>query len=42
VALDRAEGEGALREYFTLAGWDTETGLPTAGTLKRLGLEWAI
>ena len=42
VALDRAEVEGALREYFTLAGWDTETGLPTPGTLARLGLEWAI
>jgi aldehyde:ferredoxin oxidoreductase len=42
VALDRAEVDGALREYFTLAGWDTQTGLPTPGTLERLGLEWAV
>ncbi|MBM3120620.1 MAG: aldehyde ferredoxin oxidoreductase family protein [Chloroflexi bacterium] len=42
VALDRAEVEGALREYFTLAGWDTQTGLPTPRTLERLGLEWAM
>ena len=27
-----------LREYYTARGWDPETGVPTTGTLKRLGL----
>jgi aldehyde:ferredoxin oxidoreductase len=42
VALDRAEIEGALDEYYRLAGWDGTTGNPTPETLARLGLEWAI
>jgi aldehyde:ferredoxin oxidoreductase len=41
VALDRAEIEGALDEYYRLAGWDGSTGNPTPDTLARLGLEWA-
>ncbi len=40
VALDRAEIESALDEYFALAGWDEATGNPTPETLARLGLEW--
>ena len=32
--------EPMLRDYYTLRGWDLETGLPTAKTIKRLGLEW--
>lgn len=27
-----------LREYYTARGWDPETGVPTKGTLQRLGL----
>ena len=42
VALDRAEIEGALDEYYRLAGWDGRTGNPTPDTLVRLGLEWAV
>ena len=42
VALDRAEIEGALDEYYRLAGWDGGTGNPTPDTLARLGLEWAV
>ena len=42
VALDRAEIEGALDEYYRLAGWDDHTGNPTPDTLARLGLEWAV
>jgi aldehyde:ferredoxin oxidoreductase len=33
--------EGALDEYYRLAGWDVATGNPTPDTLARLGLEWA-
>jgi len=42
VTLDRAEIEGALDEYYRLAGWDGGTGNPTPATLARLGLEWAL
>jgi aldehyde:ferredoxin oxidoreductase len=40
VALDPAAIEGALDEYYRLAGWDQETGNPTPETLARLGLDW--
>jgi aldehyde:ferredoxin oxidoreductase len=40
VALDPAVMEGALDEYFRLAGWDGQTGNPTPGTMARLGLAW--
>jgi aldehyde:ferredoxin oxidoreductase len=42
VALDPAAIEGALDEYYRLAGWDGRTGNPTPDTLARLGLEWAV
>lgn len=32
--------EPMLQDYYTLRGWDLETGLPTEKTLKRLSLEW--
>jgi aldehyde:ferredoxin oxidoreductase len=41
VALTHEEVEGALEEYYALAGWDAKTGHPKTETLKRLGLEWA-
>jgi aldehyde:ferredoxin oxidoreductase len=40
VALDHDVIEGALDEYYRLAGWDVATGNPTPETLARLGLEW--
>jgi len=40
VALDPGVIEGALDEYYRLAGWDGQTGNPTPDTLARLGLEW--
>ena len=40
VALDREVIEGALDEYYRLAGWDAATGNPTPDTLQRLGLAW--
>jgi aldehyde:ferredoxin oxidoreductase len=30
-----------IREYLEAMGWDTETGAPTAATLRRLGLDYA-
>jgi aldehyde:ferredoxin oxidoreductase len=33
--------EGALDEYYRLAGWDATTGNPMPETMARLGLEWA-
>ena len=40
IALDPAEVEAALDEYYRLAGWDGRTGDPTPDTLERLGLGW--
>ncbi len=40
VALDPTVMEGALDEYYRLAGWDGQTGNPTPETLARLGLDW--
>jgi aldehyde:ferredoxin oxidoreductase len=40
IALDPAVIEGALDEYYRLAGWDNGTGNPTPETLDRLGLAW--
>jgi aldehyde:ferredoxin oxidoreductase len=42
VALDPAVMEGALDEYYRLAGWDGQTGNPTQGTMARLGLDWVL
>lgn len=36
--LDPAKYEEAKRHYYTLMGWDSQTGVPTAGKLKELGL----
>ncbi|MGY5853682.1 MAG: aldehyde ferredoxin oxidoreductase family protein [Candidatus Thorarchaeota archaeon] len=32
--------EPMLDDYYTLRGWDLETGLPTKDTIRRLSLEW--
>ena len=31
-----------ISQYYELLGWDRETGNPTEGRLKELGLEWTI
>jgi aldehyde:ferredoxin oxidoreductase len=36
--LDRAEFEKMRNEYYTLRGWDVETGYPTRAKLEELGL----
>jgi aldehyde:ferredoxin oxidoreductase len=38
--IDRDEFERALATYYEMAGWDPETGNPTAETLDGLGLGW--
>ena len=38
-SIDRIAFEKAKRDYYGMAGWDIETGNPTAGKLKELGLE---
>jgi len=40
VGITKEDFEKALDAYYDYAGWDKETGIPTAATLKRLGLEW--
>ena len=40
IALNKEEFDKALDTYYSMAGWDSETGNPTVGTLKRLSLGW--
>jgi aldehyde:ferredoxin oxidoreductase len=40
IALSKEEMDRALDEYYALAGWNPESGLPKAETLKKLGMEW--
>jgi aldehyde:ferredoxin oxidoreductase len=39
--VDPAHLEQALAAYYSLAGWDPSTGMPTSGKLLELNLEWA-
>jgi aldehyde:ferredoxin oxidoreductase len=38
--LSREDLKHYLDSYYEERGWDLETGLPTSGKLKELGLEW--
>ena len=40
IALSKEEMDRALDEYYALAGWNPQSGLPKAETLKKLGMEW--
>jgi len=31
-----------LQEYYQLMGWNPETGVPHASTLKALDIEWIL
>lgn len=42
IKLDKQEFEWAKEQYYAIAGWDENTGNPTDGTLKKLGLEWLL
>jgi aldehyde:ferredoxin oxidoreductase len=37
--VDRASFDRMVEEYYQLAGWDRETGVPTQEKLKALGIE---
>ncbi|MHA2303489.1 MAG: aldehyde ferredoxin oxidoreductase C-terminal domain-containing protein, partial [Candidatus Thorarchaeota archaeon] len=37
--VSREDFEKSLDRYYDLVGWDKEDGLPTADTLKKLGLD---
>lgn len=41
TAIDPAAMERARRTFYTLMGWDADSGTPTAAVLEALGLEWA-
>ena len=40
MKLDRGEYAEAIEEYYRQVGWDPQTGYPTPGKLKELGLDW--
>ncbi|HZD10313.1 MAG TPA: aldehyde ferredoxin oxidoreductase C-terminal domain-containing protein, partial [Candidatus Binatia bacterium] len=40
IKLDEQELSGAIDQYYAMAGWDLETGIPTRETLVAIGLEW--
>ncbi|MEC7417213.1 MAG: aldehyde ferredoxin oxidoreductase family protein [SAR324 cluster bacterium] len=42
LALDKAEWDAALDEYYRLCEWDTKTGFPTRNKLEALGLGWIV
>ncbi|MFZ6018624.1 MAG: aldehyde ferredoxin oxidoreductase C-terminal domain-containing protein, partial [Chloroflexota bacterium] len=42
VAYPSRDLENYKTIYYTLAGWDVETGNPTAEKLRELGLEWIV
>jgi aldehyde:ferredoxin oxidoreductase len=41
-SVPRAAFEAALNEYYELAGWDRQTGVPTRAKLEELGLGWVV
>jgi aldehyde:ferredoxin oxidoreductase len=38
--LDREKFDTALRLYYAMMGWDSDTGIPTAAKLLELGIGW--
>jgi len=42
IAIDRAEFERAIQDYYEMAGWDYNKGRPFIGKLKELGLNWVV
>lgn len=40
--IDMEELREAVHTYYGMMGWDRETGMPTAETLHRLGVGWAV
>lgn len=42
VAISHEELDSAQQTYYELAGWDKTSGNPTAETLQRLDIAWAV
>ncbi len=40
--IPREELEAALDDYYAMAGWDVDTGMPTEAKLAELGIGWAM
>ncbi len=41
-SIDPIEFEQARRDYYQMAGWDAESGIPGQAKLESLGIEWAF
>ncbi len=42
TAINPAAMDKAIDTFYGMMGWDSETGVPTAGKLEELEMEWAI
>ena len=42
LVINRDDWQQAKKDYYAVAGWDTETGNPTDGKLIELGLDWVV
>jgi aldehyde:ferredoxin oxidoreductase len=42
TAIDPAKMEESIHSYYSMMGWDPQTGVPTRITLEKLGLDWAV
>ncbi|MDK9709902.1 aldehyde ferredoxin oxidoreductase family protein [Acidaminobacter sp.] len=42
IHVDRDAFEAGKKLYYEMAGWDPQTGNPTAATLKKLSLDWLL
>jgi aldehyde:ferredoxin oxidoreductase len=42
ACVNREDFNSARKRYYELAGWDPDTGQPTAATLKNLQLDWLL
>ena len=40
--IDKKQFAESLQEYYQLMGWNPETGIPYASTLKALDIEWVL
>jgi aldehyde:ferredoxin oxidoreductase len=40
--MDRNAVDNAIKTYYGIMGWNEDTGIPTKGKLRELGIEWAI
>ena len=41
AGIDPEAMDVAIKQFYTLMGWDSETGVPTQAKLEELGIEWA-